>query len=294
MSLWDTIRVLIRRWSITVPGLLMACALAGIAVAVVPPSYESTGMAILVQPKLPNRNTSNPFLAFDPSLNTTAQILVSALNAPATVAAVGAVQGVDTFTVSDSDGQNAADYQAARPFLYVTVNSPSPRRSVSIVTGLLDQARQTLLDNQRTLGVTPQKYIRFQDLMTASAPKLVIKQTLLAGCVAFLVGLIGTLLVVFGRESYLADRAARRAAEMEAAYRVWRFAEGDRAVEALMSPPRGLLASGPRTALPAAPLDHDGHGRNGHGRNGHGGNGHGGNGHSGNGHSGMSAEHGIE
>jgi hypothetical protein len=260
MSLWDTIRVLIRRGSITVPGLLLACALAGIAVAVVPPSYESTGMAILVQPKLPNRNTSNPFLAFDPSLNTTAQILVQALNAPATGAAVGAVQGVDTFTVSDSDGQNAADYQVARPFLFVTVNSPSPRRSVSIVTGLLGQARQTLLDNQRTLGVSSQKYIRFQDLVTATAPKLVIKQTLLAGCVAFLVGLIGTLLVVFGRESYLADRAARRAAEMEASYRAWRFAEGDRAVEAPAR--RSLLAQPPPRALLAAPANHAQ--RNGH------------------------------
>jgi len=260
MSLWDTIRVLIRRWHITVPGLLLACALAGVAVAVVPPSYESTGMAILVQPKQPNRNTSNPFLAFDPSLNTTAQILIGALNSPGVAASVGAVQGVDTFTVSDSDGQNAADYQVTRPFLYVTVNSPSPQRSVSIVTTLLDHARQTLVDNQRNLGVSPQKYIRFQDLVTASAPKLVMKQTLLAACVALLVGLIGTLLVVFGYESYLTDRAARRAAEMEAGYLAWRIAEGDRAVEAAMLPPRSLLASAQRPALPAAPLDRNGHG----------------------------------
>jgi capsular polysaccharide biosynthesis protein len=258
MSLWDTIRVLIRRWPITVPGLLIACALAGVAVALVPPSYESTGMAILVQPKQPNRNTSNPFLAFDPSLNTTAQILVGALNTPGIGATVDAEEGVDSFTVSDSDGQNAADYQVSRPFIYVTAASPSPQRSVSIVTGLLDQARQALLDNQRNLGVSPQKYIRFQDLVTASAPKLVMKQTLLAACVALLAGLIGTLLVVFGHESYLADRAARRAAGMEAGYRAWRLAEGDLAVEGPRA--RSLLTSSARPALPAAPLDRNGHG----------------------------------
>jgi capsular polysaccharide biosynthesis protein len=208
MSLWNTIRVLFRRWHIALPGLLMSCVLAAVVFAMVPPKYESGAVAMLVQPKSASA-TFNPLLAFDPSLTTAAQVVIQSLNTPEVANEVGVLDNQDTLTISDTDSRNASDFQLTRPFLYVTAQSPSAEKSAALVSRILDEAQVELVERQKALGVSSAKYIRFQGVVDVTTPTKVFKSTLLATCVALIIGLILTLVAVYGSESFAAARAAR-------------------------------------------------------------------------------------
>jgi hypothetical protein len=65
VTLSKTMRVLLVRWYITAPGLLLSLAIAGVAFSLVPPQYRSDGTAVLVQLKPPGLNSANPLLTFD-------------------------------------------------------------------------------------------------------------------------------------------------------------------------------------------------------------------------------------
>src|SRR5882672_5861306 len=82
MTLRSLVRTLIVKWYVMIPGLLLSLAMAGVTFSVVAPTYSSSGVAVLVQPKQQGGNSTNPLLNFDPSLNTTASIMIQSLNSP--------------------------------------------------------------------------------------------------------------------------------------------------------------------------------------------------------------------
>jgi hypothetical protein len=156
---------------------------------------------MLVQPK-ENRISSNPLLSFDPSLNTTAQVLVQGMSAPDIPHELGAVSGADSIKISNRNELNVSDYQATLPLIYISARSPVPARSSALVLSVLERARQGLVDRQKDLGVTPSRYITFQQIVGATAPNKVLKNTLLSVSLALIAGLTITVVVAFGWESY--------------------------------------------------------------------------------------------
>lgn len=194
MTLRSTFRVLLLKWYITIPGLLLSLALAGATFVLAPPQYSSNAIAVLVQPKLTGRDApanANPLLNFDNSLSTTALILVQALDTPEAAASIGLYPGGDSYTIKDVGDVQVGD-QIVQPFIYIKSEASTPDSAATIVDGVLDMAAQDLQDRQRSLKVLPQNYVKLNDVVAPSPPEPVLGIALGATGAALILGLIAT------------------------------------------------------------------------------------------------------
>jgi capsular polysaccharide biosynthesis protein len=209
MTLSSTVRTLLRRWCITVPGLMLSLAIAGITFILIPPHYTSSGIAVLVQPNRPESlTTDNPLLAFDESVDTSALMLAESLNTPAVGYDLGLTPGRDTFTVKNvgsADTGGGID----QPFIYVTAQSSTPEKTAGIVADVMDLARQELADRQAALHVTQRNEISLENVVYPTTPKLAPDMSLAAAGAALTLGIIMTIIVAYVRDGALAGRRRR-------------------------------------------------------------------------------------
>jgi len=215
MTLRSTLRVLLLKWYITIPGLLLSLALAGATFILAPPQYSSNAIAVLVQPKLVNKNAptnSNPLLNFDNSLSTTALILVQALDTPEAAASIGLYPGGDSYTIKDVGDLTVGD-QIVQPFLYIKSEASTPDGAAAIVDGVLGMAAQDLLDRQRSLKVLPQNSVQLNLVVPPSPPQPVLGIAIGATGAALILGLIGTFGCAMWANRRSEARQARRDSE---------------------------------------------------------------------------------
>jgi len=202
----NLVRILYVRWYTTLAGLLFTALLAAGAFAVIHPQYTSSGTAVLVQPKRPETETANPLLAFNPSLNTTALIVVQALNAPQTADELGLVRGRDTLSASN-EGSGVLRYDGSgQPFISVTAQSPEPQRSSEIVAWAMELAQQELTDRQGELRVTSHYAVLLQPVVSATPPVPVRSNQLRAVLLAVVLGLLITIAMVYGVDAGIRRR----------------------------------------------------------------------------------------
>lgn len=211
MTLSNSIRAVVRRWYITVPGLLLSLVIAGIAFTLIPPQYTSSGIAVLVQPKEPGSKTYNPLLNFNSSLNTTALIMQQALNTPEAAIELGLTPGEDSFTVKNIDSGGSG-----QPFIDVTAQSSIAAKSADIVANVLDRARDQLADRQSGLHVSSQNVIRLENVVAATTPKVVPGVPLAVAGVALMLGLTITIFAAVALDRWIAARVMRRRSAMHA------------------------------------------------------------------------------
>jgi hypothetical protein len=199
----DVPEALLRRWYITIPGLLLSVVVAALGFALVPPHYTSSGTAVLVQPKLPGTNpqNQNPLLTSGVGLNTTASILVQALNAPVQAlnapsagSELGLIGAQDSFTVRNTGGTvgAAGDDQ---PFIIVSAQSADPQRSMDIVVSVMGKAQAELSSRQNALHIFPRNAIRMETVVDATPAKTVRTAPLAASGAALMFGALATILV---------------------------------------------------------------------------------------------------
>jgi hypothetical protein len=209
MTLSSTVRTLLRRWYITVPGLVLSLAVAGITFSLIPPHYTSSGIAVLVQPKRPESlTTANPLLAFNESVDTSALMLAEALNTPAVGYDLGLTAGTDTFTVKNVGSADVGG-GIAQPFLYVTAQSSTPEKTADIVLDVMNMARRELTDRQAALHVTRQNEISLESVVDVTTPKLAQGVSLAAAGAALALGIVVTIIVVYVLDGVLAGRRRR-------------------------------------------------------------------------------------
>jgi capsular polysaccharide biosynthesis protein len=210
----NRMRILIHRWYLTLPGLLLAVAIAGVTFCIVPPQYTSSGIAMLVPPKSdPGQNSANPLLNFNPSLNLTALVMAQALDTPATAAELGLVEGRDSFTVKNMD-ENDIDRKAGQPVLYVTARSSSPDRSVSIVTSVFNKARQELSEKQSGLHVSTRNGINLVSVIDATPPRLVPGVRLIMSGISLILALLVLSILVLAFDRIILLRRLRDTEQM--------------------------------------------------------------------------------
>jgi hypothetical protein len=213
MTLRSTFRVLLLKWYITIPGLLLSLALAGATFVLAPPQYSSNAIAVLVQPKLTGKDApanANPLLNFDNSLSTTALILVQALDTPEAAASIGLYPGGDSYTIKDVGDVQVGD-QIVQPFIYIKSEASTPDGAATIVDGVLGMAAQDLQDRQRSLKVLQQNYVKLDDVVPPSPPQPVLGIALGATGAALILGLIAT----WGFAMWSERRSERRRARQE-------------------------------------------------------------------------------
>jgi hypothetical protein len=188
--------VLLRRWFLTVAGLLLAIMVAGLTYSLMPVDYTSSGTAVLVPPKRHVTNpVANPLIASDNGgLSTTASILVQGLDSPTVPASLG-LTSRETFTVKSTGVPGAVDL-SNQPFLYVSASSPSPERSEQIVASVLELGRQDLVDRQRGLRVATLDGIVLASVVDPTVAKADPALPVAAAGVALLLGVAATVTVV--------------------------------------------------------------------------------------------------
>jgi hypothetical protein len=206
MDFGELLRVLGRRWRVSVPGLLLALAAAAAVAVVWPPTYQSDAEITLVGSKiLANEagNGNNPYVAVG-NLMPLANILASNLSSDQAIQRLKNLGVTDQFTAQ-------VPATAGGPFVEITVTGKNAAVVRSSIGTIINFSNQQLIDLQETsTGHTPQKgLIEATVIAPASKPVPAAKKKieLVAG-----VGIL-CLLVVFLLSISAESRARRRAGE---------------------------------------------------------------------------------
>lgn len=213
MDFWGTVRLLIRRWYVVAPALVLSVVLTLLTYSSIPTRYSSSGSLLLTSPASGAKFSEltdpsevaqvNPLLAFDGSLVISAQIASQVLNNPATQKELGA-GGDSPSTYLANNGESNG------PIVFVMAESDSAAESEAVVARALDRARQELDNRQRELNAPPSTFINAQVLVapTEAAPQIGGKIRF-AGA-AMVVSLLMTLGAAFAVDSIAAAMKRQR------------------------------------------------------------------------------------
>lgn len=202
------VRVLLARWYITVPGIILSLALAAAAYVLFPPQYASRATIMLVQP---SEHGKNSLLTLESSVNTTAQIIVQAMNAPQMPRQLGVADGQEKFTVTNGNTDLEGKVtEASGPFITIMAQSPSPGNSTAIVNSVLARAKLELKNLQSTLKVRSRNNITTTTVVEATPPKPVWDKLLRTMGIAVLIGSAITLGLVCAVDRMATRARARR------------------------------------------------------------------------------------
>jgi hypothetical protein len=214
MDFWKTLGVLMRRWYVAAPVLVVSIGLAIGAYFSVHTDYESTGTIVLASsadgPKAGSGDSAtqvkiNPLLAFDGSLNTTAQIIIQTLQDPDLKERLLA-------------GTTQTDYQVGSgqltgPFIIVVVTGGSPQVAQDTVKKVLDSARAELTSRQQSLKAPQSTFINAVQVVAPTQATAKTGGKTRFAVVALVLGFIASLGSAYAWESISIGRKRRAAAE---------------------------------------------------------------------------------
>ncbi|MFD1719772.1 hypothetical protein [Georgenia deserti] len=146
MTVQDTLRGLLRRWYIVVPGLLVAAGLVVWSWQSVPPEYERTSRQLLIpgEASLPvvEEGEANPFLYLS-GLDSAADVLVSAVGSEDVVRDVTGPYPGATVEVG-------RDPHSSGPVVMITVVAQSDDDAGAVMDEMLVRSGQVLANLQQT------------------------------------------------------------------------------------------------------------------------------------------------
>ena len=212
MDFWKTIGVLLRRWYVAVPVFTVSLLIAGGVFLKVPTQYESTGTMVLTAPTAgattaidPAKASGpgNPLLDFEGSLTITTQLLIQSLSSPAVQQQIQTEGGANTF--------QAGDGQTGGPFVVIIADAVTPAQAELTVSLALKYAQNELDARQKNLNAPPSTYIGTQSVVSPTAATTKISGKVKAAGVALVVGIVLSLVVAYGIESWSTNRRRRRA-----------------------------------------------------------------------------------
>ncbi len=218
LDFWGTVRVVFRRWYVTIPAFLLALGVSFAVYLRIPAMYQSnavlvltipvTGGSVPVDPAYPNPRT-NPLLNYDGALNVSASILLQTLSAPETAAQLGAPPGgLTTYTVNN--GSSNPELLASGPFVIIEAKSPSPVAARELVTKIVARAKQELAARQRLLQAPPSTYIRLTEMVPPTSPQEQRGGKSRTAAAVLVLGLFCSLTAGFAAESVAAALRRRR------------------------------------------------------------------------------------
>lgn len=205
MDFWKTILVLLRRWYVAVPVLLLSLGSAAAIYASVPLRYESHGITVLTSSAVDpddsagvGQEIANPMLAFYPGLEVSAAIITQSLNTETYLTELVGSSGADLVELSSNGG-----------FITVTTESTAEERPQLLVTAVLQRVDQELIARQNALGAPPSTFIAATSVVAPTEPKPLIGSKVRAAGVALILGLAASLGSAYMLESVLDGRRHR-------------------------------------------------------------------------------------
>ena len=188
MYLRDVLAVVVRRWPITLAGVVMTALLCFGAYTVVSPTYKSTAELVLLPPKTSVENGGNPLLALG-GLGQASDVLIRSLTSDSEHERIGAAVGTDKYEI-------VPDWTTSSPILVITAHGADTAQTDRLMAALLAATPATLGTLQDTLDVPSQSRISSMVLTQGGAPVAEIKNQVRAVLAAAVVGLGLTVLVV--------------------------------------------------------------------------------------------------
>jgi uncharacterized protein involved in exopolysaccharide biosynthesis len=207
VDFWKTLLVLLRRWYVAVPALVVSAGLAAMAYQSIPPKYEATGSVALLTPtqgaggSAAKNGPSNPLLSFDGSLETTAQLLTQVLLSPATAEELAGQGATADYEVGDAN--------IGGPFVNVVATGRSAAEAQRTVTLVLNRAREELLERENKLNAPRSSYIVVQDVVRPTEAKALVGGKTKGAGAALALGLAASLGSAFMIESIVENRRDR-------------------------------------------------------------------------------------
>jgi len=208
MTVQETLRGLLRRWYVAIPGLLLAVGLVGWTWQTVPPSYERTAREVLVpgEAALPveqgaRASDPNPFLYLS-GLDSATDVLVSAVSAESVVGEV-------TEPYPGSEVEVIRDPNSAGPVVIITVNAPTDAEAEAILAEMLIRTSDTLEELQQIENVDEDARVTISPIAvdTVGTPQQA-DRLLLAGVAGM--GTLGFTLLIAAGVDGLARRPRHR------------------------------------------------------------------------------------
>jgi hypothetical protein len=157
VDLWSTLRVLLHRWYLTIPLVVLSLVLVVAVVGVKPADYKADATLVTLAPQTVNDKglptESNPFANLGGSQSVAASIMQTRLNGPAFQQAMAA-KGVRSnwlFVVGDSSS----------PILTMTVKGKTEAETLRAAKLLVKGANTNLAELQVANGAPADQFIKF-------------------------------------------------------------------------------------------------------------------------------------
>ena len=166
MLLQDVVRVLVRRWLVFVPVVLLTAACSVFAFTSVAPTYTSSAAVLMLPPEAPataaEGTAENPIRGFDGGL-VAAGTVVSIVLMDAKTSAEVKSQGVEEYEVG-------IDPSSVAPIVNMTVVSRDAQTAMKSMDGLLRSFAAELAARQRALQAPSETWIRSSVLSRSPVP----------------------------------------------------------------------------------------------------------------------------
>ncbi|NUR26538.1 MAG: hypothetical protein HOV83_11950 [Catenulispora sp.] len=209
MDLGTMLRVMIKRWYVSVPALLMAIALPAAAWFAVPPKYTSTSTISLLNSQAASSGTGrtgNPFTAFDNSLTGLADYLARTLDSDQSMADLATKHGVTDLAAAELAPN------ASGPFITLTITGQDPDRILTEMQAFdqfaIDQlaAIQTNTSDALKAPLPANVLVRAIVMVAPQKPVASMKSKLEDVAGAGVGGMVILFLAVFGSEALAVKR----------------------------------------------------------------------------------------
>ncbi|GAA4167214.1 hypothetical protein [Gryllotalpicola koreensis] len=203
MNITTVIRATLRRWYVTVPGLLATVFLVIAAHTLVQPTFTRSADLLLIPAEATMPKGSNPYLYIG-GLSQAADVLVTAASSQSVLGPVLEGHEKTTLTVS-------RDTSSSGPVLLITVETPSADQSGEILDGGIKAVTATLAKLQSEEHLTQAQMITASQLSvdTTATPKT--KSQFMATAAAGGIGFVGTLILATFIDGLILSRPRRGA-----------------------------------------------------------------------------------
>jgi hypothetical protein len=214
------LRVLRRRWYVTVAGLLATVMAAYFVLGVLPSQYQAKQSVVLLPAAASptkqaaastpqaaaataNQGDPNPYRGFDSSISVTAEVMSASVTQPSVVKRLVAQGASSSFGAT-------VDQQSGGPVLQITASSDKPavaKRTVALVT---QELRNELANRQRAVGAPSDSWITISDVTAPGAPQQMIKGKIRILIALGVLGVAGTVAAALAFDALARARSGRK------------------------------------------------------------------------------------
>lgn len=189
VALADLLSALRRRWYLALTGLILTAALGYGAVVTNPPSYTARGLVLLLPSQSSLKSVPNPLLGLD-GLDLPGRVLTAyyaSANAQADLKRAAPSAEISVY-VDDLTGG---------PVIAVDVKDSTPQNTIKALNYVVDSIPVHLARIQQQVGATTADSVRSTPLVVDTKAQISRRAQIRVIIAAILVGLLGTVIIVF-------------------------------------------------------------------------------------------------